>query len=235
VRASTLVLDTLPGVFHVASVGVVAGEMALGSHRRDRGATRAHERVEHQIAPVGEQVDQPLGQLDREGRRMADPARTLRRHLPDVGRRLHELVPRDRGLRRELSGKARPGGQRPVEAPVAGDNDAFGQIAQDRVGRPLKRPPRTRSSSPTGLDPDDLAPEEQPQLVLQDPDHVRGQRPVRLAPEVGDVDGDPATRLELADALGEDVLQHGEILGVGREDMALAQSGLVLLAREIGR
>jgi hypothetical protein len=63
---------------------------------------------------------------------------------------------------------------------------------------------------------------------LEDADHVVGQGPVGLAPEVGDVDGEAAAGLEDASALGEDVAQHGEELDVGGGDVTLAAGLLVL-------
>ena len=58
--------------------------------------------------------------------------------------------------------------------------------------------------APSCLVPDDLAPQQQAEAVLQDGDDVGGQRPVRLAAQVGHVDGDAAAGLERAHALGED-------------------------------
>ena len=49
-----------------------------------------------------------------------------------------------------------------------------------------------------GLEPHDLAPQQQAEPVLQDADDVGRQRPVGLAAQVGDVDGDAAAGLELA-------------------------------------
>ena len=74
-----------------------------------------------------------------------------------------------------------------------------------------------------------------PQVVVEDPDDVGGQRAVRLAAKVGHVDGDAAARLEDPPALAEHVAQQLEVLGVGRRDDALAQGLLVLLAGEVGR
>ena len=59
---------------------------------RPRGGPRPHERVEYQIARVGVEVDQPLGQLHRERCRMPHPGGRLRGDLPHIGGGLHELV-----------------------------------------------------------------------------------------------------------------------------------------------
>src|SRR3546814_595830 len=65
--------------------------------------------------------------------------------------------------------------------------------------------------------------------------HVGRERAVGLATEVGHVHSDAPARLELRDALGEDVFQHREVLDVGRRDVALAELLLVGLAGEVGR
>ena len=99
----------------------------------------------------------------------------------------------------------------------------------------LEGAPGAVGARAAGLAPDHLAAQEQAEAVLQDPDHVGRQRAVGLAAEVGHVDGDAAARLELLDALGEDVLEHREVLDVGGRDVALAELGLVGLPREVGR
>ena len=62
---------------------------------------------------------------------------------------------------------------------------------------------------------------------------VRRERPVRPAAEVGDVHGDATAGLERADALGEHLGEHLEVLQVGPGHVALPQRLLVLLAREV--
>ena len=52
--------------------------------------------------------------------------------------------------------------------PLLGDDDPLGQVAQHRVGRALERPPRAGAAGALGLLPDDLAPQQQPEAVLQD-------------------------------------------------------------------
>ena len=122
-----------------------------------------------------------------------------------------------------------------VEAALAGDHDALGEVAQHGVGRRLEGAPRAVGAGAARLPPDHLAAEQEAEAVLQDADHVGGQRAVGLAAEVGDVDRDAAARLELLDALGEHVLEHREVLDVGGGDVALAELGLVGLAGEVRR
>ncbi len=90
-------------------------------------------------------------------------------------------------------------------------------------------------AAPAGLDPQHLAPQQEAQPVLEDGDDVGRQRPVRAPAEVGHVDGDAPARLQDPDALGEDVLQHLEVVEVGGGDVALAEVLLVGLAREVRR
>ena len=122
-----------------------------------------------------------------------------------------------------------------VEAALAGDDHPLGEVAQHRVGRLLERPPGAVAARAAGLAPDDLAAQEQAEVVLEDADDVGRERAVRLAAEVGDVDRDAPARLELGDALGEDVLEHREVLEVGGRDVALAERLLVGLAGEVRR
>ena len=122
-----------------------------------------------------------------------------------------------------------------VEPALAGDQDPLGEVAQHRVGRLLERAPRAVAAGAAGLAPHDLAPQQQAEAILQDADDVGRQGAVRLAPEVGDVDGDAAAGLELGHALGEDVFQHAQVVDVGGRDVPLAQLGFVGLAGEVGR
>ena len=99
----------------------------------------------------------------------------------------------------------------------------------------LNDPQAQLPPAPRALRQIDLAAQQQPQAVLQDPDDVGRQGSVGLAAEVGHVDGDAAAGLELGDALGEDVFEHREVLDVGGGDVALAKLLLVGLAGEVGR
>ena len=165
---------------------------------------------------------------------MPDLRGALGRELPEVRRRLHELVTRDRRRRREPPVVTLLGRECPVEAPLAGDHDPLGHVAQHGVARSLERAPRARTAGRTTLPPDHLPTQQQPE-VLEDLRHVGGQRPVRAAAEVGDVDGDPPAGLQHPRALGEDAVQHPQVLEVGRRDTVDAEALLVLLAGEVRR
>ena len=89
--------DPLAGRLGVGLVGVVAEVVAAGAHGRHGGGARAHERVEHDVALVGVELDQALRELDRERRRVADAGGALGRQLPHVERGVHELVGRGGG------------------------------------------------------------------------------------------------------------------------------------------
>ncbi|MEZ5297229.1 MAG: hypothetical protein R2697_13405 [Ilumatobacteraceae bacterium] len=95
--------------------------------------------------------------------------------------------------------------------------------------------PHATATGTGALLPDDLAAQEQPESVLQDVDHVGGERPVRLAAEVRDVDGDPPARLEHPHALGEHVVEQLEVLEVRRRHAVAFEFLLVLLAGEVRR
>jgi hypothetical protein len=71
--------------------------------------------------------------------------------------------------------------------------------------------------------------------VFEDADHVGGQTPVGLAPQVGDVHGDAATGFEFAGAFGEHLGQHLEILEVRRRNPVPFELLFVLLPGEIRR
>ncbi len=126
------------------------------------------------------------------------------------------------------------GRQGPLEATLRGDDHALGHVAQHRVRGLAERPPRARARRRCRLLPDHLAPQQQPEIVLEDGDHVGAERPIRLAAEVRDVHRDPAAGLEHPSALGEHVAQHLQVVEVGGGD-ALADLELVVLADEVGR
>ena len=130
---------------------------------------------------------------------------------------------------------ARGAGNGAIEPTVAGDDDPFGRVAQRGVGRRRVRAPRARAVHAVALHPDDLPAEQQAEVVLEDARDVAGEAAIRLAAEVGDVDGDAATGLEHAHALGEDVAQHDEVVDVRLRHVTLAEDELVLLRREVWR
>ena len=125
--------------------------------------------------------------------------------------------------------------ERAVEAALARDDHAFGGVAQHRVRGAAERAPRAAARRAFALAPDDLAAQQQLELVLEDVDDVGGEAAVRLAAEVGDVHRDAAARLELARALGEHVGEQLEVLDVRARDAVALELLLVLLAREVGR
>ena len=122
----------------------------------------------------------------------------------------------------------------PVEAALAGDDHPLGDVAEHGVGGALEGAPGARAAGGPALPPHDLAPQQQAE-VLEDLGDVAGQRAVGATAEVGHVDGDAAARLEHPLALGEDPLEHGEVLEVVGGHAVLAQALLVGLAREVGR
>ena len=122
----------------VRRVGVVADEVPMGPDRRNGGGTGTHERIEHEVTDVRVQLDQPLRQLDGEGSWMPDPGRALRRDVPQVGRRFHELVFEDRALGRSVARSPICAGDRAVEPALARNDDSLREIAQDRVRGTLK-------------------------------------------------------------------------------------------------
>ena len=166
---------------------------------------------------------------------MPDPPGALGRDRPDVEREGEEVVGHQRALVGQALGGAlldRPG---PVEAALAGDDDPLGDVAQHRVGGAAERTPGARAAGAFALLPDQLAPQQQAEVVLEDADDVGRQAAVRLAAEVGDVDRDAPAGLELADALGEHVGEQLEVLEVRRRHALALELLLVLLAGEVGR
>ena len=138
-----------PGDLEVVRIEVVAHVATARARRRDHRGARAEERVEHDVAPVGVEVDQPLGQLDGERGRVADPAGALGRDLPHVEGRLHELVVAGGVLRRQGALGSLLLRHRPIEATLAGDDHALGEIAQRRVaGLGRRCPTRTNRWRP---------------------------------------------------------------------------------------
>ncbi len=103
------------------------------------------------------------------------------------------------------------------------------------VRRAPERTPRARAAGAGALLPDDLAAQQQTEPVLEDVDHVGREAPVRLAAEVGDVDGDPAARFEHTHTVGEHVVEQLQVLEIGARHAVALQLLLVLLAREVRR
>ena len=58
--------------------------------------------------------------------------------------------------------------ERAVEAALARDDDALGRVAQHGIRRAAERAPRAVAGRAFALAPDDLAAQEQVQLVLED-------------------------------------------------------------------
>ena len=125
--------------------------------------------------------------------------------------------------------------ERTLEPALAGHDHPLGDVSQHRVGRAAERTPCTRAARPGTLLPHDLPAQQQTEPVLQDVDHVGGQAAIRLATEVGDVDGDPAARLEHPDALGEHVVQQVEVLEIRAGHAVAFELLLVLFAGEVRR
>jgi hypothetical protein len=122
-----------------------------------------------------------------------------------------------------------------VESTLAGDDDALGHVAQHRIGGRQVGADCDGAGRAAGLLPDDLAPEEEGEVVLEHAHDVAGQRAVRLAAEVRHVDRDAPAGLEHTPAFGEHVAQHRQVLEIRPGHMALAERRLVLLAGEVRR
>ena len=166
---------------------------------------------------------------------MADPAGVLGPDLPHVDRRREELLLRDRVLERKPSLLAIRPGHGPVEATLAGDDDALGHVAQDRVRGREVGTDRDGAGRAAGLLPHDLTPQEEGEVVLEHAHDVAGQGAVRLAAEVRHVDRDAPAGLEHPPALGEHVAQHLQVLEIRTGRAPFAEGGLVLLAGEVRR
>src|SRR3546814_7111320 len=81
---------------------------------------------------VGVEVDQALGQLDGERRRVPDPRGALGCQLPHVEGGVHELVGRGGGLGGQPPSGAHRRLDGTVEAALAGDHHPLGEVAQHR-------------------------------------------------------------------------------------------------------
>ena len=166
---------------------------------------------------------------------MRDAARALGRDVPDVERGGHELVGFDVVDRRQSGALSFGAALGPVEPTLARDDDAFGGVAEHRVGRAAERTPRAVARRALTLAPNDFAAQQQVQTILQDRHDVGGQAAVRLATEVRDVDCDTTAGFELVCTLGEDVGEELQVLGVRRGYTFAFELLFVLLARVVGR
>ena len=81
----------------------------------------------------------------------------------------------------------------------------------------------------------ELAPQQEPEVVLEDADHVGREAAVGLAPEIGHVDGDAPAGFELPRALGEHRPKQLEVVEIGTGDAVAFELLLVLLAGEVRR
>ena len=124
-----LLVDTPFRQGDVLGVGIEAHVVALGTHCGHGGRPRSHERIEDQVTPVGVELDQPSGELDRKRRRVADPGGRLRRHVPDIGGGVHELVHRHGAFAGQAGLRPLLGGDGSVEASLGGDDDPLGNIS----------------------------------------------------------------------------------------------------------
>src|SRR5688572_958196 len=90
----------------ISRVRVVSDRPSACSLGGDQRGSRTHERIEDQIVDVGVEVDQLERKLHREWGRVLDPPRALGIDLPNVARRLDELVVGERCYVRETFGSA---------------------------------------------------------------------------------------------------------------------------------
>ena len=166
---------------------------------------------------------------------MGNAARALRRDVPDVDRVGHEVLGKDVVLEGEAARFTVGPRLGTVEAALARHDDSLGDVADHGIRRASKGTPRAITGRAFTLAPDDLAPEQESEIVLQDADHVGGKAAVRLAAEVGDVHRDAATRFELPLALREHRFEQLEVFGVRARDAVAFELLFVLLAGEVRR
>ena len=167
---------------------------------------------------------------------MPDPPGALGRDRPHVEREGHEVLGHQRALdgagpRRRAASPIGPGRSGPcwrsTTRSLMSRSTGFAALRNEpHAHEPLAPSPFCQISSPRSS---------RPRSSLEDADDVGGQAAVRLAAEVGDVDGDAPARLERADALGEDVAQQVEVLEVRRGHAVALELLLVLLAGEVRR
>ena len=166
---------------------------------------------------------------------MADPTSALGWDGPDVKGHRQELIGQHRGLVREIACRPLGHGEAAIEPTLAGHDHTLGQVTEHGVRGRAIGPPGAGAAGALGLLPDDLASQEQAEVVLEDPGDVSSQAPEGAAAEVGDVDGDAPTGLEHPHTLGKDLGEHLEVLEVGGGDALGGKLLLVGLAGEVGR
>src|SRR3954468_13324686 len=166
---------------------------------------------------------------------MPDALGTLGRHVPHVEGCLQELVVGERVHERQPKPLSLFDALGPVESALAGDDDALGYVPKNRIGGAAERAPGAGAARTIALLPDDLAAQEQLQVVWKDANHVRREAAVRLSPEVRHVDGDAPARLELAFAFREHISQKLEVLEIRPWDAFTVELFFVALSHEVWR
>ncbi len=198
-----------------------------------RGA-RAHERIEHEVAAVGVELDQSLWELDRERGRVADATGALGGDVPHVGRPGHEVFFGDRVLIRKITPVPFRLGQRPIEATLGRDHHPLGEVAEHRVRCALEASPRHSCPKRLRL----CATRSRPGAATRGlPRGCGSRRPASdrygLRPRLAMLTAMRPPGSSFSRALGEHVAEHREVVDVGGRDVAFAQGLLVLLAREV--
>src|SRR5215213_8830593 len=107
---------------------------------------------------------------------------------------------------------------RSIEPTLAGHDHPFSDVAKHRVGRTAERPPGARAARALPLLPYELTAQQQTKVVLKDADHIGGETPVRLTPQIRHIHCNSSAWLELSCALREDRREHIEILEIRRWD-----------------
>ena len=149
--------DSLSCTDDIGLVGVESDVVTSCSQSSDRRGPNSYERVEHDVVFVGVELDQAFGQLHRERGRMTDTSCAFGCDLPQIRRRLQELVARDRRGGRIAEPESFFWFQCAIESALARDDDPLGHVPQDRVARTLERAPRARTARRSPLPPDDFA------------------------------------------------------------------------------
>ena len=144
---------------------------------------------------------------------MLDSASRLGCDLPHIERGFHEVI----GTEGALVGQTLFGatfGHRPIETTLADNNDPFSEIAKHRVCGLAIRTPGDRPGGTLGLLPNNLAPQQHAEVVLQNADDVGRQASIWLASQVGHIDRHTTPRLQNPEAAGKHIVQHLEILQI---------------------
>jgi hypothetical protein len=103
---------------------------------------------------------------------------------------------------------------RSVEPTLRSDDDSLGEISQHRIGRRRIGTPCAIAARSLGLDPHDLASQQEAQIVLQECGDVAGERSERLAAEVGDIHRDATTWFKDPPAFGKHISQHHQVIEI---------------------